>query len=883
MALFLTALLGVGVSLAAPIDLPPSDVRLDLGGKTEVVRGWEWPGWNGYCLSISNGTLSVTGRMHPRHGSTDILRGGVLRFEDGSSYMPGAGDAQSRTTRVWAGGTLDLSHGALNPFNSRFIIEKGGLVRIGCDLRSVPHGNKWLARGGRIVVTDHVDFAMNEFLVDTNAVLEVEVAEGKVADLTNVALAPGARLKTLGKGVAIRSHDDPRWAKCQTQRALDRMDIHARGDTANRCYCIYFAPEATNIVRRVAYKCPEFGAFTTRLPYFHMRYPADAKGPFDVQVLVEAQDGTRVKKTITVPWNPNPIGKPFPNDRILLGTVAYGPGLERFEMTTNSLGNLYVRWNAAPQLLPENAGEEWMKEAERQGICCMTIYAGTPPGMRERIKEAWGARYLGNNIGERTGFLYGSRFEMKGPQDRNLTEAREWFMSQFLRGDRPPRTGGTGEDPRMFATSGAAFANYELPAGVDFVCNELYAVGCANLTYATSEARGAARKWGPEWWAGWLAHEWQTFGIPYQSDDKYLSLEAGIKALYVMGTSLMCLESGSTGTQAHPYTKDADRNGYKYGDEPPRRYRETLRKCHAFITAHPRAKGTPETKIALALGQNDGYMGQSRDDVAPWGQHTNRIAHIGEKVNPWSCSHPEFTWERAREVFFPNSGTVGLSGTPYGQVDVVGVDDQTRLADLSRYSLLAFGGWNTMTKRQASLIEKWVAAGGTCVLCAPQCMMRDDRDFLGYGAKDLLLPCGLAAEGFATADGIEVLRLAKGAKVEVVRTTKPGGGMPLVVRKRFGKGALYIMLAKEFPGARRELGEVWKNLLAERAADVPRTVALERGGGDDELRFFTAAAYRDKVYLMNLDMHATRKVTAVVKGRKIAAALKPLEVKEIGL
>ena len=328
MALFLAALLGVGVSLAAPIDLPPSDVRLDLGGKTEVVRGWEWPGWNGYCLSISNGTLSVTGRMHPRHGSTDILRGGVLRFEDGSSYMPGAGDAQSRTTRVWAGGTLDLSHGALNPFNSRFIIEKGGLVRIGCDLRSVPHGNKWLARGGRIVVTDHVDFAMNEFLVDTNAVLEVEVAEGKIADLTNVALAPGARLKTLGKGVAIRSHDDPRWAKCQTQRALDRMDIHARGDTANRCYCIYFAPEATNIVRRVAYKCPEFGAFTTRLPYFHMRYPADAKGPFDVQVLVEAQDGTRVKKTITVPWNPNPIGKPFPNDRILLGTVAYGPGLE---------------------------------------------------------------------------------------------------------------------------------------------------------------------------------------------------------------------------------------------------------------------------------------------------------------------------------------------------------------------------------------------------------------------------------------------------------------------------------------------------------------------------------------------------------------------------
>ena len=39
MALFLTALLGVGVSVAAPIDLPPSDVSLDLGGKTEGSFG----------------------------------------------------------------------------------------------------------------------------------------------------------------------------------------------------------------------------------------------------------------------------------------------------------------------------------------------------------------------------------------------------------------------------------------------------------------------------------------------------------------------------------------------------------------------------------------------------------------------------------------------------------------------------------------------------------------------------------------------------------------------------------------------------------------------------------------------------------------------------
>ena len=102
----------------------------------------------------------------------------------------------------------------------------------------------------------------------------------------------------------------------------------------------------------------------------------------------------------------------------------------------------------------------------------------------------------------------------------------------------------------------------------------MYAVGCGNLAYATAEARGAAKRFGRSWWSAWLAHEWQTFGIPYESDDKYLTLEAGMKSLYLIGTSLMCLESGSSGTQAHPHTwggtKDADgkKHGYTYDALP---------------------------------------------------------------------------------------------------------------------------------------------------------------------------------------------------------------------------------------------------------------------------------------------------------------------------
>ena len=864
-------------------DLPnDQNVRLDLGGATKTVCDWMWPGWNGFYLSVTNGTLSVTGKMHPRHGVTDIFAGGTLRFEEGSSYIPGLNDAQPRTTRVLRGGTLDLSHGALAPFHARFFMEEGSRVLLGCNLKSVPHGHRWRAKGGRLVVTDHVDFNMNEFFVDTNAVLEVEVAEGKIADMSSVTLAPGAELKETGKGILIRSHDDPRWAKCQTQRELDRLGIHARGDTANRCYCLYFPVAATAFIARVSYECPEFGTFSTRLPYFCVRYPADAKGSFAIQADVEAWDGTRVRKTVAVPFNANPIGKPAPNDEIFLGMVAYGPGRERHEMITNDLANLYVRWNNIPQMMPENANNEispnWMEAAEKRGIRSMLIYSHPSKEQIGRIRAAWGDRYLGNNCGERTGFLYGAPGEMRGPQELSLTEARHWFLSGVFRGDRPPRAHGPDDDPFSFATSGASFANYELPGGIDYVCNELYAVGCQSITYATAENRGAARKWGPEWWSGWLAHEWQTLTIPYDSDDKYLSLEAGIKSLYVMGTSLMCLESGSSGTQAHLYSwgvpAERKKSGYGYDEDPPRRYRETIRKCYKFIRENPRAKGTPETKIALGLGCNDGYIGYH---TVPWAQHKNNAAHTNGPVSVWGPSHPEQTWDRARWTFFPGSGTRGADGMPYGQVDVVGIDEQTRLSDISRYSMIAFGGWNTMTAHAKALLEQWIAQGGTCVLALPQCLARDDREFMNYGVEDLLIPFGVKVTDFETVDGVEVARIAPNSKIETIETIGKTD-VPLVVGTQVGKGRFYLMLAKRFPGADNRLGGVWQKLLADCASKVEQSLTIEQANPDDHLKYFIFAAYDDCAYILNLDMHKERKVILHLDGKMQELTLAPLEV-----
>ena len=884
-------ILGVYSSFAASKaefeDLPQDNVVLNLEGKTRTIRNWEWPGWNGFRLSVSNGTLVVTGRMSPKHGPTDIYAGGTLRFAKGSSYTPGAGDAQPRWTQVHNGGTLDLTGGSLNPFNARFVIHPGATVKLGIDLESRQHGNKWHVKGGRMEITEHVILGMNEFFIDTNVVFEVNVAKGKYADFSRVTLAPGAKIKETGKGVLVRSQDDPRWKKSETIRMLETMNIHARGDSANRCYAIYFRKEATNVIKRVVYECPEFGLKETTLPYFVCRYPKDADGPFTIRAVVEAKDGTRVKHKIQIPFNENPVKKPLPNEKFLLGVVSYGAGRERYEMVTNDLGNLYVRWGSWQQLLPENATEEWMKEAEKKDIYSMTIYAGCPRDKREIIKTAWKGHYLGNNCGERTGYFYGHPREMRGPQNNNLKDARAWFLANFFRGDHPNSVAGAeGEDPIRFATSGAAFTNYELPAGIDVVCNELYACGCGNITWATAENRGAARKWGPEWWSGWLAHEWQTFGIPYQKDEKYLSLEVGIKSLWMMGTSLLCLESGSSGTQAHPYTwsvpEENRKAGFKYDDEPPRRYRETIRKCHIFSKENPRAKGTPETKIALAMGTYDAYIGMS--GATPWAQHTNRLEHAKDKVNIWAGSHPEWTWDRVRDVFMPHSGTAGVSGMPYGQVDVVGVDDMVRLDDLKRYSLIVFGGWNTMTPHSKKTLEKWIEKGGVAVMSIPQCLKRYDRRYLDYTEKDVVVPCDITVDEFVLSGDVKLASLSKKSKVETVATIgKDKDKLPLVVRKRFGKGWLYLMLTYEFPGARGILANEWKKLLAERAAEVEQRLVLEQENDADQLKFFMSSIYADRAYVMNLDMRNKRKVNVRIGGKTTTLELEPIEVRTITL
>ncbi len=1000
--------------------------RFDLGGKTGVIGSWGIGSWISRDLFLTNGTLEVAANWPIHGGLIEICNGATLRFRPRSFFMPGASDARGRTVRVRSGGTLDIDGASVSLFNGAFEIEPGAVAKFGArkiaqsfhvKFPFVNRGRLELPRGfvyesgnqggiafrlvegsettiggdlagtkgtvvemriegGRIAVTDNSSWTGASVFVQTNAVVEIDVALGCLADLSSVIWGPGTTLRKTGAGTlglgpsrpaSIEESPAPspplphsstpplthstivpasseEFQTLLRHAALRKIEFTVESDAANRCWFVFWPERLTNLVESVTYTFPHPDAgradglwsVTSSQFSFHRRYPpSEDRKPFNVNVKVRGRDGYEFSTNFVVRFNPNPIGKPFPNEQVAIGMVSYSTGRERHEMITNDLANLYVRWGSAPQLLPENANNEvmpdFLERAEKANIRSMTIYQGALSGADlDRIKQAWGPRYLGNNVGERTGFLYGAPREMRGPMNVDLDAAREWFVCRFMHGlQRYMVRGAPGQNPFFFTTSGASFAGYELEGGADYVCNELYAVGCQNITYAQSEARGAARRWGPEWWCGWLAHEWQSFVIPYESDMKYLSLEAGMKSLWVLGTSLMCLESGSTGTQANQYTwgvpEDRRKKGYSYDEDAPRRYRETIRKVNIWNKEHPRAKGTPDTSIALALGCNDSYIGLG---FTPWAQHENFRAHTndffdafkpGAKINIWSSSHPEDNWGATRGAVFGNCGTFGVSGTPYGQIDVTQVDDQSRLSDLERYRLLVFGGWNTMKEPTTVVLRRWMERGGTLVVCAPQLITRNDRNFIDYALSDLMpIVPGLRFTGFTEANGFLDNGPAcppvfptygwpaapgrprkegawAGARFRLVEAESAPGeppletlilveGKPLLVRRPVGKGWLYLMLSRDFPSATPPHGgNVWRTLIGWLAESVPQRVTLSPADPDpkkDERRFIPYAAYPDTTYVMNLDCNTNR--TAVVNlpgGKSETLTLAPLEIR----
>jgi len=591
---------------------------------------------------------------------------------------------------------------------------------------------------------------------------------------------------------------------------------------------------------------------------------------------------------------------------ILVGVTGYGDSPEFGEVVTNGECNLFVQWERSSNLQPGESklmDDALFAKAKEKRIRVMTIYGNQDGRRTKALREAWGDLYLGNNIGEYAGFLYQDEksYFNSWPKCGNLKEARDWLVGSMLAAPKKSQLSRPADErePCVFSTSGSPLACYELEGGIDMICNEMYAVGCGNIAYATAEARGATWRHGRTAWSAWLAHEWQTCWprLPYGVPQKQDSLEVGLKEMWLMGTSMMVLESGSQTTQAQEYTPpDGSMAEFKsakqtYDGAVPRAYRRTMREFYRWTQDHPRADGAPLVDAALLIGNLDGYVGMTFDTFAIFGQH-----HIAATNANWRCGAPEFTWEAVMEEFFPRPvdalapfANGWLGGTPHGQLDVVNVDDDLTAEQLARYRTVAFGGWNTMTPKIASALRGYVERGGQVVLCVPQMSSRVDREYSDYKPEDLVqVVPGVTVKGpymsedilMVGADAPAFLKAAYpahlSAKLRVADVELGNGAVavasmgkkPYLVCAAHGKGAFWLCLAWDYPAARREREEFpsfrrfrldfWNTLLVGLVDSLPGRMQVTGEGRD----YVNWAVYPDgTLYLLNTDCvreHAVR-------------------------
>lgn len=886
-------------------------ISLELGGATRQVESWGQSKWNGQALSVTNGALVFTKSVHVHGGKINVGPDTTLKFARGCSLGTGLGDAGTRIFDLAPGSRLDMDGVSWRMDHTRVVLPKGAewnadLTRL--ELAGAMKDNLWdisgravFARGIRIAQGDwghalkvvlkdggelllggpvstngtkkcSVDIVLEGGVVTLfwgakiepglvrlapGAKVEVRVAQGAEFDESTIAVGDGAKL-VVKRGVALPRGLPPRYA------------LEVKYDRTGRSWWISADAHKDEIADwRVRYPNPDVESpieIETAKPtdtVFRRRFPK-GKGPWKVTVAIKNKRGEKDVQTVTVARPEKVVVQPAPNELIMVGQCGYGDATNLVrDILKDDLCNLYVGWHSAskthPDKVPEDIRGEWAKVIRDRKMWSMSIYAGDGKDLQEKLAKAYEGRYLGNNIGEYASFMYQGRNECGIPMDLDLASARDRFVNRYCGN---AGFGWMANFPWMFSTCGAALSCYELAGGIDFICNEQWAIGAQNIAHTSAEARGAARKWGPEYWCAWNAHEWQTCGLPYRTEQKYDSCLVGFLQEYVFGTSMIVLESGAQGKQAWQYTSDfkgqpkEERAKEGYDGYVAQHYRDVTKKFYEWVKANPRDKGTPETKIAMALGNLDAYLGQN-GGFTVWSQHDNAKTNAAL----WKYGAPEKTQALIEDIFFPRPkdlvepfGNSWLAGTPYGQVDVMQIDDDSSIADLRRYDLLVFGGWNTMTPHVKSLLERYVNAGGTLVMSRPELTTRLDRDFINYKDADLMALFGLLP---------------------------PEGKDDEFIGKKFGKGRYFLFTGRKFPATTKEGCAAYEALVRCLASGVKQTVRLVGDGDAPPPDCITYAVYQNKMYFLNMDTRRERKFAYEMSGRRSEMTLAPCEIKVV--
>jgi len=328
------------------------------------------------------------------------------------------------------------------------------------------------------------------------------------------------------------------------------------------------------------------------------------------------------------------------------------------------------------------------------------------------------------------------------------------------------------------------------------------------------------------------------------------------------------------------------------------------------VKANPRSKGTPETTMASVLGNCGSYCGLYIDWFAAFSQHAQA------KTNPnWLYGDPERTDVAVQQTIFPVPQDAlapytnyWIGGSPYGQCDVVNIDDETDLDDLSRYKFLFYGGWNTMTDTIMQTLRAYVENGGSLFISLPHFSTRKDREFRAFTVDDLINKgdltslCNIRVKDrrvvtgqfitkrelddrekvdFDLSGGVKdesLADVALGSEVEVIATV---GDRPLLVREKIGKGEITVMLSWEYPG-KESLAATYKTILGWLAGKHGGSVRIYGMNEQDKTpQYISYAVWPEAIYLLNTDCMKSRTFELERDGVRKKMTLQPMEFKII--
>ena len=316
-------------------------------------------------------------------------------------------------------------------------------------------------------------------------------------------------------------------------------------------------------------------------------------------------------------------------------------------------------------------------------------------------------------------------------------------------------------------------------------------------TYSTLEPamaflRGAARFGGVARPGVHLAIQWSS--SPHDAPEHARRYRLALYGSYIQGAGEVNTEEGLWHIEEY-YV------GFNRFSGACRAHLAQQRDFFRYVSSHART-GVFHTPVALLQDRLDGWHGFGRR--APWGIDS---AHETAAGRSWQLLKVFYPGARPGEAIYrhycPTDSDPGYnSATPLGCVDAIPADSPAGM--LGGYRALAFMGYACAETTTLDRLLEWVRGGGRLLLTRAH--LSDATAFDDVAAGRLTQ----VAHPLAFADGAPEFRddAAGGRPVRVCANALPAdevvartdSGLPLVTRRRVGRGEVTLVEALAYPG-----------------------------------------------------------------------------------